>query len=71
MLPLPLLRMMKTSPWNYLYLLTFSVCFGVITGFICAQYTVQSVMLVFALTFVAWSRESPERRVPSFVPGIH
>lgn len=44
--------MMKTSPWNYLYLLTFSVCFGVITGFICAQYTVQSVMLVFALTFV-------------------
>mmetsp|Transcript_46282 Transcript_46282/g.110001 ORF Transcript_46282/g.110001 Transcript_46282/m.110001 type:complete len:339 (-) Transcript_46282:299-1315(-) len=44
--------MMKTSPWNYLYLMTFSVCFGVLIGFVCAQYTAQSVLLVFALTFV-------------------
>ncbi|CAJ1369225.1 unnamed protein product [Effrenium voratum] len=44
--------MMKTPPWNYLYLMTFSVCFGVLIGFVCAQYTAQSVLLVFALTFV-------------------
>ena len=46
------LWMMKTSPYNYVYLFTFAACFGVCTGFICAQYTVQSVLLVFALTFV-------------------
>lgn len=44
--------MMKTSPWNYLYLMTFSACFGVMVGFLCAQYTVQSVLLIFVLTFV-------------------
>ena len=45
-------RMMKTAPWNYLYLTTFSLCFGVLVGFICARYTAQSVLLVFALTAV-------------------
>ena len=44
--------MMKTAPWNYLYLTTFSLCFGVLVGFICAKYTAQSVVLVFALTVV-------------------
>ncbi|CAJ1433239.1 unnamed protein product [Effrenium voratum] len=44
--------MMKTAPWNYLYIMTFSSCFGVMTGFLCACYTAQSVLLVFALTFV-------------------
>jgi len=44
--------MMKTAPWNYLYLTIFSVCFGVLVGFICAQYKAQSVVLVFALTAV-------------------
>lgn len=46
------LWMMKTPPWNYLYLLTFSVCFGIFVGFLCAQYTVKSVLLIFALTFI-------------------
>ncbi|CAE6960793.1 GRINA [Symbiodinium natans] len=45
-------RMMKTAPWNYLYLTTFSLCFGVLVGFICAKYKAQSVVLVFALTAV-------------------
>lgn len=46
------LWMMRTPPWNYLYLMTFSACFGIFVGFLCAQYTVKSVLLVFALTFV-------------------
>lgn len=46
------IRMMKTVPWNYIYLLVFSSCFGVVVGFLCAQYTVQSVLLVFGLTAV-------------------
>ena len=39
-------------PSDFRYLMTFSVCFGVLIGFVCAQYTAQSVLLVFALTFV-------------------
>lgn len=46
------LKMWKTSPWNYTYLMTFSMCFGVMVGFLCTQYTAQSVLLVFALTAV-------------------
>jgi len=46
------MRMMKTVPWNYLYLFVFSGCFGVVVGLICAQYTAQSVLLVFALSAV-------------------
>ena len=45
-------RMMKTPPWNYLYLATFSLCFGVLVGFICSRFKVESVVLVFALTAV-------------------
>lgn len=45
-------RMMKTVPWNYLYLFTFAACFGVLVGFSCASYTVQSVLLVFGLTIL-------------------
>ena len=44
--------MMKTVPWNYLYLTTFSTCLGVMVGFFCAQYEAQSVLLVFALTSI-------------------
>mmetsp|Transcript_134397 Transcript_134397/g.417690 ORF Transcript_134397/g.417690 Transcript_134397/m.417690 type:complete len:343 (-) Transcript_134397:184-1212(-) len=44
------IRMMKTVPWNYIYLFTFSACFGVLVGFVCAQYTVQSVLLVFGVS---------------------
>jgi len=44
--------MMRTAPWNYMYLTLWSLCLGVVVGFICAQYTAQSVLLVFALTAV-------------------
>eukprot|EP00928_Gymnodinium_smaydae_P037646 TRINITY_DN2609_c1_g1_i1.p1 TRINITY_DN2609_c1_g1~~TRINITY_DN2609_c1_g1_i1.p1 ORF type:complete len:326 (+),score=71.65 TRINITY_DN2609_c1_g1_i1:71-1048(+) len=44
------LRMMKTVPWNYIYLTVFSVCFGVMVGFVCAQYTAESVLLVFGIS---------------------
>ena len=44
--------MMVTPPWNYLYLMVFSVCFGVLVGYVCASYTAESVLLVFALTVV-------------------
>jgi len=46
------LKMMKTAPLNYIYLMTFAACFGVLVGFACAQYTAQSVLLVFGLTAV-------------------
>jgi len=46
------LKMMVTAPWNYLYLMVFSVCFGVLVGYICASYTAESVLLVFALTLI-------------------
>ena len=46
------LKMMTTPPWNYLYLLVFSVCFGVLVGYVCASYTAESVLLVFALTLI-------------------
>mmetsp|Transcript_11371 Transcript_11371/g.21477 ORF Transcript_11371/g.21477 Transcript_11371/m.21477 type:complete len:303 (+) Transcript_11371:79-987(+) len=46
------LKMMTTPPWNYAYLMTFSVCLGVIVGFTCARYTAESVLIVFALTVV-------------------
>ena len=32
--------------------MTFSVCFGLFVGFLCAQYTVKSVLLIFGLTFI-------------------
>jgi protein lifeguard len=46
------IQMMKTVPWNYIYLFVFAGCFGVVVGLICAQYTVQSVLLVFAVSAV-------------------
>merc|ERR1712039_1002286 len=44
--------MFKTAPWNYMYLFTFAACLGVVVGMICAQYTAQSVLVVFGLTVV-------------------
>lgn len=46
------LRMWKTVPWNFVYLFTFAACFGVVVGFVCAQYTAVSVLIVFGLTVV-------------------
>eukprot|EP00438_Fugacium_kawagutii_P006011 Skav200023 [mRNA] locus=scaffold2535:259678:272922:- [translate_table: standard] len=46
------LWMMKTAPWNFLYLTTFAASFGVFMGFICARNTVESVLLIFAMTTV-------------------
>lgn len=42
------MRMMRAAPFNYLYLLTFSGCFGVLVGFVCAVYSVESVVYIFA-----------------------
>jgi len=41
------MKMMITVPWNYLYLFTYAVCFGLVVGVICAGYTAESVVLVF------------------------
>jgi FtsH-binding integral membrane protein len=43
------LRMFKTFPQNIVFMTVVSSCFGVLMGFICLQYTAQSVLLVFAL----------------------
>jgi len=43
------LRMFKTFPQNIVFMTVVATCFGVLMGFICLQYTAQSVLLVFAL----------------------
>lgn len=43
-------RMFTTVPINYILLSSYAACFGVLIGFICVQYTAQSVCIVFALT---------------------
>lgn len=43
-------KMFVTVPINYILLLSYSACFGVVLGYICAQYTAASVGLVFLLT---------------------
>lgn len=44
------LRMMKTVPWNYIFLFTYAACFGVLLGFVSCEYKATSVGLVFVLT---------------------
>jgi len=44
------MKMFVTVPYNYIFLFTYAVCFGVLLGFVCVQYTASSVGLVFALT---------------------
>lgn len=44
------LRMFMTVPWNYIFLTTYAVCFGVVIGFITTQYQVSSVILAFGLS---------------------
>lgn len=46
------MKMFRTVPWNYLYLFLFAGCFGVLVGFACASYTVESVLLVFGISIV-------------------
>eukprot|EP00927_Polykrikos_kofoidii_P063750 TRINITY_DN5861_c0_g1_i2.p1 TRINITY_DN5861_c0_g1~~TRINITY_DN5861_c0_g1_i2.p1 ORF type:complete len:332 (-),score=59.50 TRINITY_DN5861_c0_g1_i2:399-1394(-) len=44
------LKMFKTAPWNFIYLFIYSVVFGVLVGFVCASYTVSSVLLAFGVS---------------------
>eukprot|EP00747_Dinoflagellata_sp_TGD_P169035 gnl/TRDRNA2_/TRDRNA2_196881_c0_seq1.p1 gnl/TRDRNA2_/TRDRNA2_196881_c0~~gnl/TRDRNA2_/TRDRNA2_196881_c0_seq1.p1 ORF type:complete len:285 (+),score=51.04 gnl/TRDRNA2_/TRDRNA2_196881_c0_seq1:45-857(+) len=44
------MHVMKTSPWNYMFLLTYSLSFGVVLGNICTQYKASSVGLCLFLT---------------------
>jgi len=44
------INMFKRTPWNYMYLTTYALCFGVCIGYICAQYEVTSVVFAFAMT---------------------
>lgn len=46
------MKMFKTVPFNYLYLGIYACCFGFVTGFITARYTVESVLVVFGISFV-------------------
>ncbi|CAJ1423305.1 unnamed protein product, partial [Effrenium voratum] len=41
---------MRNSPTNYLLLTAFTVAESVLVGFICVQYTVQSVLVTLAIT---------------------
>lgn len=43
-------NMMKTVPWNYLFLFSYSAAFGVVLGAMSARYTATSVGCVFLLT---------------------
>jgi hypothetical protein len=45
------MKMFTTVPANFLYLIVYACCFGVVTGYICGQYTVESVLVVFAISF--------------------
>lgn len=44
------LKMFVKVPWNYAFLLTYSVCIGVVVGLICAQYEAASVVFVFGIS---------------------
>lgn len=41
---------MRRSPLNYLILLGFTVCKGIMVGFICLGYTQESVLIAFGVT---------------------
>lgn len=43
-------RMFTRVPINYIFLLSYAACFGVLIGVICTQYKAESVVIVFALT---------------------
>lgn len=43
-------NMAREVPYNYMFLLAFTICEAVLVGFICALYTAQSVLLAVALT---------------------
>lgn len=42
--------MMKTVPWNFIYLFTYAAVLGVVVGIVCTAYTAQSVCVIFALS---------------------
>lgn len=44
------LRMFMTWPWNYMFLISYAVCMGVLLGIICSTYKAESVILVFLMT---------------------
>mmetsp|Transcript_4970 Transcript_4970/g.12076 ORF Transcript_4970/g.12076 Transcript_4970/m.12076 type:complete len:266 (+) Transcript_4970:63-860(+) len=46
------LKMFVTVPWNYIFCMSYAACFGVVLGFICSQYTAQSVSFIFILTAI-------------------
>lgn len=46
------LKMFVTVPWNYIFCMTYAVCIGVVLGFICSQYTAESVCLIFIISAV-------------------
>lgn len=68
------LGIMVRAPWNYLYLMTFSVCMGVIVAFWSAYFSVCSVIVVFgmsicmlmALTAWACQREADFSSIGSY-----
>jgi len=43
------MSMFRTAPQNFIFLTVVAAAFGVLAGFTCAQYTAQSVLMVFAL----------------------
>jgi len=44
------IRMFVTVPWNYLYLMVYATCMGVVVGIICTSYKAASVCMIFCLT---------------------
>lgn len=46
------MNMFRTFPQNYIFLTVVSAAFGVMSGFVAAQYTATSVLLVFGLAAV-------------------
>lgn len=43
-------KVTRMVPFNYIFLLVVTVCYGVMVGFICALYTTQSVLMATGLT---------------------
>jgi len=44
------IKMFVTVPWNYLYLMVYAACMGVVVGIICTAYKMASVCMIFCLT---------------------
>lgn len=43
-------RALRSYPWNWVYLLFFTSCKGVVLGFLCARYPPQAVLLAVGIT---------------------